>query len=209
LSFSVAAADPTLDPARRGAVLAWLKRAAYHMIEQSSGPNNLETHNNLSYWRGMAATAVGVLAGDDALFRWGLDQYDRAIDGLNPDGSWPDEMARHELCLKYQSFAIEPLVMIAELAARQGIDLYALKRNGRRLRDAVRFLAAGLVDPLIIRRYASESQVLEEFRPGAGLVCWLEFWNRRFGPSGMESLLAKPFFEPRLAGSSTLYAAPK
>ncbi|MBF0530524.1 MAG: alginate lyase family protein [Deltaproteobacteria bacterium] len=209
LSFSVVAADPTLDPAQRKAVLAWLKRAATHMIHQSSGPNNLEARNNLSYWRGLAATAVGVIAGDDVLFRWGLDQYIRAIGQMNPDGAWPEEMARHELCLKYQSFAIEPLVMIAELAACQGIDLYRLKQNGRQLSDAVRFLAAGLANPSIIRRYTPEPQALEEFRPGSGLVCWLEFWNRRFGPPGLESLITKPFFKPRGAGSATLYAAPK
>jgi poly(beta-D-mannuronate) lyase len=53
-------------------------------------------------------------------------------------------MERHEMAVHYQSFAIEPLVMIAELASRQGIDLYGYQKHGRSLKSAVAFFEAAV-----------------------------------------------------------------
>jgi poly(beta-D-mannuronate) lyase len=153
------------------------------------------------------ATAVGVISQDNGLFNRGITTYADALGELNPDGSFPLEMARHELALHYQAFAIEPLVMIAELAMRQGYNIYALHEEGHKLADAITFLHRGIADPTIVKKYASEPQKLE-FKPGSGMLSWLEFYNARFPSADWSPSLTKPFFDDRLAGSTTLFAGP-
>jgi hypothetical protein len=40
------------------------------------------------------------------------------------------------------------------------------------------------------------------------MLAWLEFWNARNPSPDWAPNLTKPFFDDRLAGSTTLYAAP-
>jgi poly(beta-D-mannuronate) lyase len=116
-------------------------------------------------------------------------------------------MARHELALHYQAFAVEPLVMIAALAERQGYNIYALEQNHRTLADAVAFLNRAFADPTLVKKYASEPQDLN-FTRGSTALAWLEFWSVRNPSPDWAPYLIKPFFDDRLAGSTTLYAAP-
>jgi poly(beta-D-mannuronate) lyase len=115
-------------------------------------------------------------------------------------------MERKELALHYQSFALEPLVMIAELAARQHIDLYDVSSHGRSIRDAVTFLSNAIKDPKLAERHAGSGQKIDLHADD--FFSWLEFWNVRFGSAGLEIYLNRPWFASRLSGSTTLYAAP-
>jgi poly(beta-D-mannuronate) lyase len=207
LSVSVIDEDAALDPAKLGRVIAWLHRAAEKDVSEKKTKGELRGNsNNLSYWRGLAATATGVISGDDKLFTFGIEQYQRAIGQMSSDGSWPLEMEREELAVHYQTFALQPLVMIAELAARQGFDCYGYSTHGHTLRNAVDFLAASIDDPGIARKHAGVEQKIdigeEDF------FCWLEFWNARFDSAGLAKYLDRPWFTSRLSGSTTLYAAP-
>jgi poly(beta-D-mannuronate) lyase len=207
LSISVIQNDVTLDPAELKHVTGWLHHVTEKLIEQRKKSGELRANeNNLSYWRGLAATSVGILSNDDQMFTWGVAQYYRAIGQLDKDGSWPLEMERKELALHYQSFALEPLVMIAELAARQHIDLYGVSFHGRSIRDAVTFLSNALKDPKLVEKHAGTDQKID--LEADDFFSWLEFWNSRFGPAGLERYLDRPWFASRLSGSTTLYAAP-
>ena len=178
LAVSVVRAEPTLNREDRDRVIAWLQKAARKAVYASRGPHSDSARNNHLFWRGLAATAAGVISQDDALFAEGLRTYATAITEIDAEGAFPEEMKRHELALHYQAFAIEPLVMIAELARRQGINLYALKKNGRGLQDAVGFLGRGMKDPSLVKRYTPEPQQLDpDLVPGAQLLAWVEFWN--------------------------------
>lgn len=205
LAYSVVAAEPLLDPAKKAAAVDWLRRVAYKMIRERRAGHAPANENNLSYWRGLAAAAVGVIAKDDELFTWGLEQYKRAIGQLQPDGSWPLEMDRHELAVHYEDFALQPLVLLAELAARQGIDLYGYKANGHTLADAVHFVALEVKGPSLAQKLSGSEQKIDS--NGRDFFSWLEFWNRRFGDAGLGAYLDRPWFAARLSGSSTLYAA--
>ena len=209
LSVSVIRGEPTLDAAKRDAVIAWLNKAAKKVVSEHRSGKSGTSENNHFFWRGLAATAAGVISADDGLFNYGLSTYKTALDEMDAQGAFPLEMQRHELALHYQAFAIEPLVMIAELAARQGLGLYGFRENGRGLDDAVRFLAKAIVDPAVVKRYTPEEQKLApDLQPGSQVLAWIEFWNARFGESGFGAVLTKPYFTARLAGSTTLYAAP-
>jgi poly(beta-D-mannuronate) lyase len=205
LSVSVIRGEPALKPAERDEVIAWLHQATEKLL--NGDPGSITSRNNHFFFRGLAATAVGVISSDNELFQYGLATYATAIAELSPDGSFPLEMARHELALHYQAFAVEPLVMIAQLAARQGYNIYALEQNHRTLADAVAFLNRAFADPTLVKKYASEPQDLN-FTPGSTALAWLEFWNARNPSPDWAPYLIKPFFDDRLAGSTTLYAAP-
>ncbi len=205
LSVSVVRGEPTLNPAERDEVITWLHQATQKLLAGDSGSTT--SRNNHFYFRGLAATAVGVISNDNQLFQYGLATYATAIGELSPDGSFPLEMARHEMAIHYQAFAIEPLVMIAQLALRQGYNIFPLEQNHHTLADAIAFLNRTIADPKIVKKYASEPQQLN-FTPGSSALAWLEFWNARKPSPEWAPYLTKPFFDDRLAGSTTLYAAP-
>ncbi|MEI9981465.1 MAG: alginate lyase family protein [Edaphobacter sp.] len=75
--------------------------------------------NNHHYWRGLAAVSTGVISSDNDLFKWGVGVFKQGIDELDARGALPQEMARHERAIHYQSFALQPLVPLAEFAERQ------------------------------------------------------------------------------------------
>ena len=89
---------------------------------------------------------------------------------MRADGSLPLETARGARALWYQRHAIASLVAIAEIAAVQGYDLYALSADGRSLHQAVEFLARGLAEPALVLPYAAANEKPGELRqlPGPG-----------------------------------------
>ncbi len=219
LSWSVVQTDPAIPAAQRAAILGWMHKVTEHMFDEDPRPGDSAHENNHAYWRALCATSVGILTSDDKLFRRGLAQYFRAIGQLNPDGSFPLEMARHENALHYQSFALAPLVMIAELASRQGLDLYSLRVNNHTVADAVSFLIRTSANPNLIKKYASEPQTFSLFS-GETPPAWIEFWAARHpgkllsgesNPPAGETwslLLTAPLVDSTIGGNTTIYAAP-
>lgn len=209
LSVSVIRAEPTLNIAERDQVIAWLRAAAQKAVSETRGPNSATDRNNHFFWRGLAATAAGVISKDDKLFATGLRTYAAAIAEIDAQGAFPEEMKRHELALHYQAFGIEPLVMIAELARRQGLDIYGLEENKHRLNDAVVFLSKAMADPALVKKYTPETQQTDpDLQAGSQLLAWIEFWNFRSPDPFWQSVLQKPFYTARLGGNTTLYIAP-
>lgn len=209
LSVSIIRSEPKLNTADRDRVIDWLHNAALKSVSESRGPSSGTNTNNHFFWRGLAATAAGVISGDNKLFTRGVRTYATAIGEMDDKGAFPDEMERHELAMHYQAFAIEPLVMIAELAYRQGINIYPLEQHGHRLSDAVNFLSRALADPSIVKKYTPEAQQIDpDLQPGNALLSWTELWTARTGDPAWQTYIDKAYFDSRLAGSTTLFAAP-
>jgi len=157
--------------------ITWLDAAARKDISfEKPG----DSGNNHHYWRALAATAVGVTASDDKLFRFGIQTYKQAIGEIDSSGAFPKEMARHENATHYQGFALEPLILIAEFATRQGIDLYGYHDHGRTLRDAIAFFGRAVDDPSLIKPYTTDTQS----RVGSGEFAAFAFYTARFGTEG-------------------------
>jgi poly(beta-D-mannuronate) lyase len=207
LSWSVVQTDPAIPAAQRAAILDWMHKVTVYMFAQDPHPSEPARENNHAYWRALCATSVGILTSDNKLYRRGLAQYVRAIGQINPDGSFPLEMARHENALHYQSFALTPLVMIAELAWRQGIDLYSLRVNGHTISDAVDFLVRASANPGLIKQYASETQTFSLFS-GEKPPAWTEFWAARHPGKPWSNILTAPLVDSTIGGNATIYAAP-
>lgn len=204
LALSQVIAEPTLPRERVERVLGWMRRVSTKQVAHPGGPSTC--CNNHTYWRGLHATMVGVLTGDLTLYRWGLGRYTLAIDHLAANGSWPLEMSRRELSMHYQNFALLPLVLIAEIAAQQGLDLYAYKSaTGTDLHAAVDFLARHHASPQQWAALGLPPQKTDALVAGHGDLSWAEFYRARFhrdpmGPAGPAS------FNPRTGGNATLLA---
>jgi poly(beta-D-mannuronate) lyase len=201
---SVLVHDPTLDPAQQQRVTAWLDAAAHKDISFERPDRDLNNHH---YWRALAATSIGVIASDDKLFRFGIDTYKRAIKEIDSNSAFPLEMARHENATHYQGFALQPLILIAEFASHQGIDLYAYQSHGLTLRDAILFFGRAVDDPSLIKPYTTDAQ-RDDFHPGDFAV--FAFYAARFGNDGLPPSIVEALQHPttatHLGGSTTLLA---
>jgi poly(beta-D-mannuronate) lyase len=206
LAYSIVRAEPSLSDGQRREVEDWLAAVVTKQIGHPGNP--LSCCNNHHYWRGLQAAIVGVVAGDDRLFQYGIRAYRAALTSMNPDGSLPHEMDRGNRALHYQNFAILPLVFIAEIAARQGYDLYGVEIDGRDIHLAVGFLLRAIEDPAVLSRYTSEQQDLR-FIDRREELNWLEPYHRRFPGSETAPWLTRlrPLSHNWTGGPSTLYFA--
>jgi poly(beta-D-mannuronate) lyase len=209
LAYSIIKGAPDLDAGQQARVEAWLKRVAKNQISYPGGPTSC--CNNHAYWRGLHASIIGVINNDNDLYRYGIEQFLSALDSMSKDGSLPLEMARGERALHYQTFAILPLVYIAEIASRQGHNLYDLKVKGKDLHLAIRFLMRAMHDPDLVKQRTYAKQDMS-FMEGCGqtILNWMEPYFRRFKVQEVGEFLQKrratcPLYENWSGGPSTLY----
>src|ERR1700709_167873 len=137
-----------------------MNRVAHRAVRFDKVRNQLNNHH---YWRGLAAVATGVVSSDDDLFTWGIGVYKQGIGELDQHGALPQEMARHERAIHYQSFALQPLLPLAAFADRQHVPLFQYRSpSGRSIDDAVTFFGAALADPEVIKAYTPETQLIDD-----------------------------------------------
>lgn len=191
ITESVLMNDSTLDQDEQKRVIDWLHMAGKKLLSfEKTG----EPGANLHYWRALAATAIGVISKDDTLFQFGVNVYHEAVGEIDKNGALPREMARHERASHYQTFALQPLILIAEFAARQGVDLYGYAHDGRTIKDAIVFFGKIVDDPTIIKQYTPEEQVRDFSSED---YSEFQFYAARFGVEGLPDSMVK-----RLKGST-------
>ncbi|MDE1162957.1 MAG: alginate lyase family protein [Acidobacteriaceae bacterium] len=196
VAMTVLVNDPKLDPAAVQRVTAWLDKATNKLVSfERPGKDN----NNHHYWRGQAAMSVGIVAKDKKLYDFGVTTYKQAVADIDERGAFPKEMARHENAIHYQAFALQPLMIIAQLASRQGDDLFTYSANGRSIRDAVVFLGKAVDDPSLVKPYTSDPQKMG-FRNGDLAV--MAFYVTRFGTQGLSTAIVKAAAEPSFTSRS-------
>lgn len=157
------------DPDSRRRIKDWLsaladRNLAYYSPDRST---RTDTRNNHRYWAGFAVAAAGIATGRAELLDWGIASYRLGAAQVDEDGMLPLETTRRARALHYHLFAATPLVMIAELAAANGIDLYP-EANGALGRLVERALS-GLQDP---RRFAERAGAPQE-DPGRETWAWV------------------------------------
>ncbi|GAC1415027.1 MAG: hypothetical protein NVSMB62_01900 [Acidobacteriaceae bacterium] len=202
VSESVLVNEPSVDPAMMKRDIAWMNKVAHRTVEFDKAGTQKNNHH---YWRGLAAVAVGVVSRDDELFGWGAGVYKQAIDELDARGALPQEMARHERAIHYQSFALQPLTPLASLAERQGVPLYSYRSpSGHTIADAVNFLGAALADPSILKAYTPDEQMIDDI--ASDFFAFAEFYSHHAAslPPAISKGLQKPTFASRIGGSTTV-----
>jgi poly(beta-D-mannuronate) lyase len=144
--------------------------------------------NNHMYWAGLAVAAQGIANNDRNAFLWGLAAYRMGVDAIQPDGSLFAEMNRAGMAEHYQLYALGPLIMLAELAAANGLDMYA--EDDGAIHRLVKFSVAGLEDPSIIEKRTGVHQDLPEQIAGLE-IGWAVPYIQRFPDAHLSTLLAK------------------
>ena len=234
VAFALVRDTAELGPLPRLRIQSWLELLAglRGPDRPTVGRGEISGRNNHHYLRGSVDIAWGALSGDDAAFRRGAAAYLDALSDMRADGSLPLETRRRARALWYQRHAIASLVVIAEIAANQGLDLYGLTVDGKSLHSAVRFLLDAIDDQEGVDGYAwadeaapvghhpsQDLSFLVRRGHGRHYMAWVEIYLARF-PERPESrrllaLLARtePSFRPMLdeyAGGDTtcLFARP-
>jgi poly(beta-D-mannuronate) lyase len=204
ISESVLVNEPSLDPAMVKRDIAWMNKAAHRTIDFDKAGKQTNNHH---YWRGLAATAVGVISSDNDLFDWGIGVFKQGINEIDQRGALPQEMARNERAIHYQSFALQPLVPIAQFAERQHIDLYAYRSpTGHTLRDAVNFFGAALANPEIVKAYVPDTQLIDD--KASDFFAFAEFYSHHVAradiPATVLKGLERPTLATRIGGNTTV-----
>jgi poly(beta-D-mannuronate) lyase len=178
LDYALLADAPEIADRRRE-IEGWLRAVARVWLTDpdfaSSRPNN---HLN---WAALALLAVGAAADDRDIFQRGLTYARSALTEIEPDGSLPHELTRGAKAVRYLVFAAEPLVVAAEIAAANGLDLYAEQRGA--LHRLVRFTRDAMLDPDRIRERTGAKQDWRgrgTRQPYAAAWGWLRSYNDRF-----------------------------
>lgn len=171
LSLAYLKLRPRAEAAQREAIDAWLRRVARASLEHIR--HSKAARNNHHYWVGLAVMATASATGDATLRQDARELFDEALSDIQDDGSLPQELARAGKALAYHNYALAPLVLMAELAAREGEDWYALR--GARLDLLVERTAAGIADPAWFVARTGLSQEV----PRGGITGWALLYAQR------------------------------
>ncbi|MGF1475546.1 MAG: alginate lyase family protein [Geminicoccaceae bacterium] len=203
-AYALVRETPSITAEDRIAIDAWLGRVMERRLAlREFDPGKRTTWNNHRYLFDATTMAFGTLFGDHALFRDGIERFLIALEQLTSSGGLPFELERGPLALHYQRHAAASLIAIAEMAAVQGYDLYgAESTKGRRLADAVTFLADALRNPSRLDRALERLDLPPapvqdlDFLVRRGherhYMAWFETYLLRF-PDAPETVNLKPF----------------
>jgi len=200
---------PGLAAAARTDIEAWFRALGARVRTDSERVRRRSSVNNHACWAGMAVMAAGIASNERALYGWGLGRARLGIAQIGPDGLLPLEMARGALALHYHVFTLAPLVMLAEMAAANGVDLY--EENGGALRRLGRAVIAGLADPVRFGQRVGLAQRVT-LPPSGSELAWAEPYHARFPDPRLRAwlLAARPLVDVRLGGSTTAaFGAPE
>lgn len=195
--------EPTLDATKKKAVEQWIRRWA-RVVRDDYDSTKLESRrNNHLYWAAWSVGLAAVVLDERALFDWSMEKTRLGLKQIREDGTLPLEMGRKARAYHYHAFASAPLVLTAELAARNGIDLYG-EYDGA-LRRLVARTIAGFSDDTF---FATATGVKQD-RSGSSKgphVAWLEPYYARTGDLAAVTVIGKfrPMKERRLGGDMTL-----
>lgn len=193
---------PGLDSTRLARSRDWLRRIAEVVVAESDATPYTKINNHY-YWAAAAVAATAVATDDRALLDWSMEAYRRSVRAITPEGVLPREMARRSRALAYHLYALQPLVMLAEIGRVNGIDLYA--ENDAALLRLVALVARGLEDDSFFEQEAGTRQVMPGKPDGQDLL-WVPILARACpGDARLQALLARhaPFSGRRLGGNLT------
>lgn len=164
-------------------------------------------NNNHRYWAGLAVAAIATVLDDKALWAWASESYRVGVCQVDASGALLLELKRGDRALGYTIYALEPLAMIAEVGAANGVDLHAV--CGQALHRLVGFTLGAVDDPSAITLRTGVAPQPFYGPDGSfprNTMAWVEFYDRRF--PGRTAFTAKiprmrPYYAVELGGDVT------
>lgn len=185
----------------------WLGEAARTHLAYAGGAGGTCCNNHF-YRRAVHAAMIGVITGNDDLFRFGISAVYSAVADATPDGALRLEMQRGDRAAHYQNYATMYLAFIAQIAARQGYDLYQINIGGRSLDTIIAYTLATNADPSVVAAHSGEPRQKTWFLKDDQYFSWLELAARRpqHRAAALSQLEAmRPTYNRSLGGYATLY----
>lgn len=193
---------PGLDAGRLLRSADWMRRLA-RVVVRENDDLRYEKINNHYYWAAAAIAATAVATDDQPLLEWSLAAYRRSVRAIDDDGALPREMARRSRALAYHLYALQPLVMLAEIGRANGVDLYA-ENDGALLR-LVGLVVRGIDDPGYFEEHTAARQFMDG-NPDGGDLLWVPILAAACpGDARLQALQTRfaPFSGRRLGGNLT------
>ncbi len=204
----------TPEQARR--IQLWLRKLAYAMLPDYALPPTdtavgrmSSARNNHLNWAALAAVAVGKATDDGALIDWGVGRAGVALREVDAAGYLPLELQRRSKARHYHLFAVKPLILLAEMVAADGIDLYLTE--GGALRRLARRCITGIADPSdFVERAGADQEYFQRDALSGSDIAWLEPFDARFPEPDQAALLAqhRSVRDRRLGGDMTRRFSP-
>lgn len=204
LPFLTVRDNPSLDPARRARVVSWFHDLGDAIRRAHDQGGAIDTLNNHMNWAAAAVMTTAIIAHDDVGLNWALTRYRMALQQIQPEGSLPLEMARGSRARHYHLFALSPLVLMAEIGARNGWDLY--DQENRALHRLVNRVIEGLADASWFEQRAGAPQEWP-VRFSGSYLAWAEIYYARYRDPRLLVWLQRhrPARSTLLGGDATLY----
>jgi len=169
---------PWLDPRQRDVVRSWigqwghLVREEYSVASDATSRTNHHLHE--AAWSVMAAA---VATDDPQLFAWSVERTRFALRQVADDGwfPWAQELGMH--AVKFQLKAVGPLMMVAEMAAANGLNLFD-EQNGA-MHRLVRGTVEAVGNPVAYGERAGVRQADIDPLDGQDLA-WLTVYRSRY-----------------------------
>ena len=163
-SFAIAKA-PSWNETIHAEIGEWLARVIadsdeylFYGFGYAEGPlwQEMKSITNHVTMQGAVRMAYGILWNDRERVVEGINLYKYRLETIREDASMPSETRRGSMALNYQNQGITDIVLIAEMAASIGIDLYSYRnRRGQDIHDVAEFVVRTHIEDDLIREYAS------------------------------------------------------
>ena len=194
--------DTAIPADQKRIIEGWINLLAQTVRnDYSRGEEKESRNNNHVYWAAWAVMASAVILNDREMFDWSATQYRKGVDGISPEGTLPLEMKRKAKAFYYHIYAAGPLVMMAETAQKNGIDLYGYN-NAALHRLAHRVVTELDTNQSLITKQAGTAQDLTNAINGSSLA-WLAPYHARFQNINAAPWMEKlaPLHQRRLGGN--------
>lgn len=159
--------ESAASPPQRAKIGRWLSQLGKGVIrfqERLAAKQSDDSRNNIHAWAALAAAAAGVGSRSPDLFEWGIRAAREEMGEVDADGYLPLELKRGRRALHYHIFTVAPLVVLAELARSNGIDLYDQSHGA--LRRLAQRVLLGIEDQIDFKKRTGEVQEAPDFNSG-------------------------------------------
>lgn len=152
--------------------------------------------NNWNSHRLEVVSMIGYALDNETFLDFAFEEYKRHIEkNLNPDGTSFDFVERD--ALHYHLFDLDPLLVVAQIAAIRGHDLYSLEvSNSASLKKSVEFVLPFLSGDEVHYEFVNSTVQFDRARSMAGQKEYAS--GNKFEPkNGIKTLELIYFFDPR------------